>query len=87
MVHDFNTLRMSSTITVLSIAAVHGFRLFSIDVTQAYLQIKAHLTRSVYIRPKQPDREILGIKDGEFFILKIPLYGLCDAGNYWTHTM
>lgn len=87
MVHDVSTLRVSSIRTVLSVAVIKGFRIFSHDVTQAYLQSKTNLTRKVYIRPKQEDRKVLGIKNGEVFRLVRPLYGLCDAGDYWTHTM
>lgn len=87
MVHDTSTLRISSIRLILSIAAVMQFRCFSHDVTQAYLQSKSHLTREVYIRPKERDKEILGVKDGELFKLIRPLYGLCDAGDYWGETM
>lgn len=64
-----------------------GFRLFSHDVTQAYLQSKSNLTRKVFIRPKRKDMDVLGLRSGEIFELVWPLYGICDAGDYWGETM
>lgn len=87
MVHDVSTFRISSIRMVMSIAATMGFRLFSHDVTQAYLQSKSHMTRDVYIRPKKDGRKILGLNDGQFFKILKPLYGLCDVRDYWGQTM
>jgi nucleoside diphosphate kinase len=68
---------------LVGLAAVFGFRLYSTDVQQAYLQSASELMRNVYIRPT-----------GEFElhskqILKLlrPLYGLTDAGDYWADTI
>lgn len=87
LVHDMSTLRISSIRVIMSVAAVMKFRLFSHEVTQAYLQSKSHLTRKIFIRPKPQDRHVLGIKEGQAFELVRPLYGLCDAGDYWGDTM
>lgn len=63
--------------------AIKGFRLFSHDVTQVFLKIKPNLARQVFIRPKKKERQVLGLKENELFELVQPLYGLCDAGDYW----
>lgn len=51
IVHDTSTLRASSIRAILSVAGVSGFRIYSHDVTQAYLQSKYKMTRDVYIQP------------------------------------
>lgn len=87
VVHDISTIRASSIRLILSVSAVMGFRLFSHDVTQAYLQSKYELTRKIYVQPKEKDLDIFGLKKGELFELNKPLYGICDAGDYWGVTM
>lgn len=87
MVHDTATLRSSSVRLLLSIAAVKGFRVFSHDVNQAYVQSKDKLTRQVFIMPRKEDRDLLGITDDEILELILPLYGICDAGDYWGVTV
>lgn len=82
MVHDVSTLIISSIRMVLSVVAVKVPRLFSHEITKAYLQSKPHLSRQVFIRQKERDREVLGLKYGHIFELLRPLYGLCDAGDY-----
>lgn len=87
MLHDVSTLRISSIGILLSVFSTLGFRDFSHDVTQAYLQSKYKLTRIIYIKPKPQGRVILGLRDGDIFELVRPLYGLCDSGDYWVETM
>lgn len=48
MVHDTAMLRVSSVRTILSVAAVKGFRIFPHDVNQAYLQSKDNLIRQIF---------------------------------------
>lgn len=87
MVHDASTLRFSSIRVVISVANILGVRLFSHDVTQAYLQSREKLSRKVYIQPKTEDLATFGLKDGDLLELQKPLYGLCDAGDYWGATI
>lgn len=87
MVHDASSLRASSIRIILAVAACLGFRLFSHDVTQAYLQSKYRMTRDVYVDPKPADRHLFGIGDEELLKLELPLYGVCDAGDYWGITV
>jgi len=56
-------------------------------VKQAYLRSKDDLTREIYLKPKPEDREYFGIDDGDLLLLKKPLYGVCDAGDYWGVTV
>lgn len=87
IVHDTIILRISSIRIILSCACLLLLRLFSHDVTQAYSQSKDKLTRKIYVKPKLKDLEIFGISDDELFELIFPLYGLCDAGDYWGLTI
>lgn len=87
MVHDASGLRASSILIILAVAACLGFRLFSHDVTQAYLQSKYRMTHDVYVDPKPADRHLFGIGDEELLKLELPLYGVCDAGGYWGITV
>lgn len=85
--HDLTTLRPTSIRLILAIAATKNLRLFTHDVTQAYLQSKEMLTRDVYLRPKVSDRHLFDVKDDELLKLNKPLYGLCDSGDYWNATI
>lgn len=87
MVHDVRTLGMSYIRMILSVTTVSGFRMFSNDFTEAYLQRKPQLSRQVYIRSKAADRDVLGLVGGEIFQLFRPLYGLCGSGDYWVDIM
>lgn len=74
---------MSSIRLILGAAAKYGFRLFSHDIKQAYLQSKDKLTCSIFIRPKEEHMKILSLSRGELLELTKPLYRLCDSGDYW----
>lgn len=87
IVHNISTLRQSSTKIILSTSAVLNFRIFSHDVNQAYLQSKERLTRTIYLQPRPADAELFGVGDGEVLLLLLPLYGMCDAGDYWAVTL
>lgn len=87
MVHNLNTLRQSSTRLVVSVAANKSYRLFSLDVTQAYLQSDEDLTRALYLQPKPRDVKFFGIDDNQILLLNRPIYGITDAGDYWSVTI
>lgn len=73
MVHDANSLCASCIRLILSISACLRFRVFSHGVTQAYLRSKYKMTRDVFIKPKERDRELLDLNFGDMLKLKMPL--------------
>lgn len=83
MIHDVSTIRISSIRTILTIASLLKFILFSHYVTQVYLQSKKNLSREVYIQPKVAGRDTFGLLECEIVQLIRPLYRLCVSGDYW----
>lgn len=81
-VHDPATICPSATRIVLSVAGINEFKVFSHDITQAYLPSKNKLTRKIYIQVKPQYHETFGVNENEFQKLETPLYGLCDSGDY-----
>jgi len=61
LVHTSSTVKHSSTRLLIALAACFGFRLWSQDVSQAYLQSASQLIRDVYLKPGK-DLEIYGPK-------------------------
>lgn len=87
IVHEMNTILSPSIRIILSAAACMNWKLFSHDVTQAYCQSMVKFSRKVYPRPRKEDMEIIGVKSDELLELRLPHYGLCDAGDYWGATL
>jgi hypothetical protein len=74
-------VQQSSIRLLLSLAAIVGFKVWSNDVSQAYIQASVPLLRDVYIRP-----DCLDLRQNELVRLIKPLYGLGDSGDYWGQT-
>lgn len=87
LVHDITTLRQSSIRLIMSLATIKQFDIFSHDVTQAYLQSEDALSREVYILPHKRDLKYFSIGEHQALKLLKPLYGTCDAGDYWYETI
>lgn len=83
LIHPSTNLRQRSVKLITFLAAVLKFRVWSQDVTQAYLQAEDNLRRLVYVKPTKQ----FGLQDGQLLQLLKPLYGLSDAGDYWDATM
>lgn len=87
VVHNLATMRQRSTRLLVSTAAVLGLRIFAHDITQAYLQSQDTFTRQLYLRPRVQDRHLFDLADDEILRIELPLYGVCDAGDYWHATL
>jgi hypothetical protein len=51
LVHDASTSKQQSMKLLIGLAALFGYRIFSTDVTQTYLQRAEPLMRDIYIKP------------------------------------
>jgi hypothetical protein len=85
LVHNSPSLRQGSIKLLVALAAIFGFRIWSLDVSQAYLQSAETLMRDVYLDPKH-DRDVFHLSSEQCLKLLRPLYGLADSGDYWHST-
>lgn len=68
---------------LVTLAEICKFRLWTQDISQAYLQTEGDLKRDVYVN--FPVEFQLG--PNEILKLTNPLYGLTDSGDYWYHIL
>ena len=87
MVHDLSTLRRTSIRIIISLAVTKGFKIFSHDVSRAYLQSDEQPTRDMYLQPKKKDFELFNINKSKVLKLLKLLYVTCNAGDYWNKTI
>ena len=87
VVNEAPTVLRSSTRIILALANCLGFKLWSRDVKQAFIQSEDKLNRELYVRPpKKPDTlSLIDQKPGLLQAMK-PLYGLSESPTYWWHT-
>jgi Reverse transcriptase (RNA-dependent DNA polymerase) len=83
LLHDATTSQISSARLLVGLADVYGFRLFSVDVTQAYLQSAFKFMRDVYVTPTDE----FELRPDQVLKLLTPMYVLSDSGGYWGATM
>lgn len=79
LVHNRTNLRQGSIRMLIAIAAVFGFRIWSQDVSQVYLQSTQNVMREVYVKPTRE----LNLSSDQLLGLLKPLCGLADSGEYW----
>lgn len=83
LVHSSVNIKQQKIRTILCISAMLKHRLWSQDVSQAYLQSFSLLRRDVCVQPKHG----FPLQSGQSLKFFKPLYGLTDSGNYWHDTM
>jgi Reverse transcriptase (RNA-dependent DNA polymerase) len=67
---------------LLAISALFGWDVYSLDVTQAFLQSAERLKREIVICP-----DVLELRKDELLQIMLPLYGLSESGDYWAETL
>jgi Reverse transcriptase (RNA-dependent DNA polymerase) len=82
LVHNSTTLKQSSIRIITALASILGFRMWSTDIKQAYLQSAEDLKREIYVRP-----DVMKLPPYELLQFVKPLYGLEDSGDYWHKTL
>ena len=80
MVRTSTNIQQGSLRLLFSFAGILGFKIWTQDVTQAYLQSNGVLSRDVFLEKPAPELELL---PGRALKLLKPLYGLADSGDFW----
>jgi hypothetical protein len=83
LVHDASTSMQQSTKLLIGLAAIFGYRIFSTDVTQAYLQSAEPLMSDVYIKALAE----FELNANQVLKALRPLHGLSDLDDYWRNTL
>ena len=79
---DSPTVKKSSLRLQFFLAAQYGWKVKTADVTSAFLQAGEMLDRDVYVKPPS-DIHV----EGWLWKLRVPVYGLGDAGKRWYVTI
>lgn len=83
IIHHCPNIRQENARLLLSLAAICGFEVWSLDVSQAYLQSTTENMRSMHIEAPSE----MELSSEEVLELLLPLYGACDSGDRWAHTL
>jgi hypothetical protein len=83
IVHDTATLSQRGTRLLFALAAIFGWKAWTEDVRQAYIQTTGRLLRDVYITSLNRAENELRLKPNEALRLLRPLYGLAETGDLW----
>jgi hypothetical protein len=68
---------------VLPARTICGFEEWTLDIWQATLQAANEKMRGNFLQPPKA----MDLASDEFLKLIKPLYGLCDSGDRWHHTL
>jgi hypothetical protein len=82
-VHNSPNLRQDTSRLVLALASICGFEVWTLDISQAFLQAANENMRDIFLQPPTE----MELSPDKFLELMKPLYGLCDSGYRWHHTV
>jgi Reverse transcriptase (RNA-dependent DNA polymerase) len=83
IVHDTATISQRGARMIFAMAAIFGWKVWTEDVRQAYLQRSGRLSRDVFLTNLNGAEAELRLKPHEALRLLRPLYGLSEAGDLW----
>lgn len=88
IVNEAPTVLRSSIRMIVALAASFGFKLWSRDISQAFIQSDEPLHRTVFVRPPKGENVLEQIGAPPNSILKAikPQYGLPESPGYWWQT-
>jgi hypothetical protein len=79
MVRSFTNIQERSLRIVFALTGILGIKIWTQDVTQAYLQSAGTLARDAFINKPAPELELNS--EQELKLLR-PFYGLADSGDF-----
>ena len=82
MVTEAPTLRTFSTRLIACLASSYSWKIFSRDVTSAFLQ-SDKILRDIYLTHPAETIEFLGSSHESITKLCLPQYGIIEAPTYW----
>ena len=80
LIRRSTTIQQKGIRLILAMAAIHGFKLWTTDVAQAYLQSQGQLSRESFIDNPADEFEL---DTNQALQLLRPLYGLSESGDHW----
>jgi Reverse transcriptase (RNA-dependent DNA polymerase) len=83
IVLDTATLSQRGARMIFAMAAIFGWKVWTEDVRQAYIQTTGRLVRDVFLTNLHGAEAELKLKPHEALRLLRPLYGLTEAGDLW----
>lgn len=87
IVNEAPTILRASSRIILSLASILGFKLWSRDVKQAFVQSEDKFNSEIYVRPPRKPELLSPINQPQGMLKALkPLYGIPEAPMYWWHT-
>jgi hypothetical protein len=84
LVHTSSTLRPPSIRIILAVSAILEFKVWTVDISQAYLQSANDIDRDIFVDNPAPE---FALSPDQCLQLIRPLYGLGDANEMWYLTL
>lgn len=82
MVRSSTTVQQQSLRMLLALAAIFGWKIWTQDISQAFVKSAGELSREIYIKKFNDVRE-LNLRPDQAVKSLRQLYGLCDSGDHW----